>query len=304
MLRGLHHVTAIASDPQANLRFYRDFLGLRLVKKTVNFDDPGTYHLYFGDEAAAPGTLMTFFIWPGSPRARKGASQPTEVAFETGKDSLVHWLDRAKEFKVPVAGPFRRFGDDYISVEDPDGISITLVAAATAEPTCPTPRRIHAVTLSEADPMLSTKMLTEVLGFLAGPEEASRARLSLPDGGFVDILRTEPGRGSAGSGVIHHVALRCAFEDELETWRARVIEAGMRSTLVIDRRYFRSIYFRERDANRVGGVLFEIASDVPGFAVDEPVEHLGESLMLPPWLEPTRESIERRLPPLTNNETR
>jgi len=298
MLRGLHHVTAIASDPIANLRFYREFLGLRLVKKTVNFDDPGTYHLYYGGPTGAPGTLVTFFVWPGSPRARKGTSQPVEIAFETGRNSLKEWQERCVQFNVPVTGPFRRFGDDYLSMEDPDGITLALMATSAVDPASTAVRRLHAVTLSEADPLSSAKLLTGLMGLQRISEEGTRTRIAFPDEGFVDLLRSEPNRGSAGSGVIHHVAVRCAFADELETWRARVIEAGMRSTIVIDRRYFQSIYFRERDANRAGGVLFEIASDTPGFAVDEPVDHLGESLMLPPWLEPTRESILRRLPPL------
>ncbi len=298
MLRGLHHVTAIASDPNANLRFYRDFLGLRLVKKTVNFDEPTAYHLYYGDYAATPGTLITFFAWPGSPRARKGTSQPVEIAFVTGRDSLHHWQERCAELGVAVAGPFRRFGDDYLSIEDPDGITLNLMATGEDEPAATTVRHLHAVTLSEADPLISARLLSDILGMLVLAEEGNRTRLALPDETCIDLLRSEPNRGSAGGGIIHHVALRCAFADELETWRARIVESKMRSTIVIDRRYFQSIYFRERDANNTGGVLFEIATDVPGFAIDEAVEHLGESLMLPPWLEASRESIEKRLPKL------
>ncbi len=296
MLRGLHHVTAIASDPNANLRFYREFLGLRLVKKTVNFDEPGAYHIYYGDPVGSPGSVITFFLWPGSPRARKGTNQATEIAFVTGREALGQWHDRCAQFGVARTGPFRRFGDDYLSIEDPDGITLLLVACDDENPRDMGIRRLLAVTLAEADPLSSARLLVDVLGLLALSEKGSRTRIAMPDNTFLDLQRSEPNRGSAGSGIIHHVALRCAFPSELEMWRARVIESGLRSTLVIDRRYFHSIYFRERDTKGAGGVLFEIATDVPGFAVDEPVEHLGELLMLPPWLEASRESIERRLP--------
>ncbi|MEO8025275.1 MAG: VOC family protein [Bryobacteraceae bacterium] len=293
MLRGLHHVTAIAGDPQANLRFYTEFLGLRLVKKTVNFDDPGTYHLYYGDSGGTPGTLITFFAWPGSPRARKGSGQPTEIALTIGRDSLSYWKARCLQHGVPFT-PLVRFGDETLEIEDPDGITLHLVAAGDA----PGVSRIRSVTLAELDPLHASRFLTDTLGMLVLSEEHDRTRLAFEDGCFLDLLHSTANRGSAGSGVIHHVALRCDDESSLAAWRDRVIAAGMKATIILDRRYFHSTYFRERDAKGVGGVLFEIATTGPGFTVDEPLEHLGETLALPPWLEPSRESIERRLPKL------
>jgi glyoxalase family protein len=282
VLLGLHHVTAFAGDAQTNLDFYTQFMGMRLIKRTVNFDDPGTYHFYFGDDRGTPGTILTFFPWPTAPAGRAGTGQAAGVSLAVALDSFGEWITRLRAANIPVDGPLTRFGEEYISFRDPHGLPIELFAGDSA--------RLHSMTLCEADSKKTFETLA-LLGFERVSEDANRTRFELA-GTPLDVLTApgvEPGRMS--SGTVHHIAWRVADETSQKTWREKLKSAGLRVTRVIDRQYFRSIYFREP-----GGVLFEIATDGPGFFIDE--TDLGQSLKLPPWLEPIRDSIERRLPAL------
>ena len=306
-LEGIHHVTAIAGDPQRNVDFYVGVLGLRLVKRTVNFDDPGTYHLYYGDELGRPGTILTFFPWPGARRGSHGAGQATVVSFSVAEGSLGYWQERLRGQGLAVEGPERRFEEEVLSFRDPDGLQLELVAHAGAERRRsgaggPIPERhalrgFHSVTLSERDFQATAALLTGTMGLHLVTEKGQRFRLAL--GGqnvaaLVDVVHNpEEPFGRIAAGTVHHVAWRCRDDAAQQSWRSRLIEAGFQPTPVLDRNYFHSIYFREP-----GGVLFEIATDPPGFAVDEPLERLGGSLMLPPWLEHSRAEIEAHLPAL------
>ena len=293
---GIHHVTAIAGDPQRNLEFYTGLLGLRLVKLTVNFDDPDTYHLYYGDGAGRPGTILTFFPWPGAPKGRTGTGQLTVVAFSAPEGALGYWMERVRAHGIDFEGPSTRFGEQVLAFRDPDGLRLELVSHAGGEGHAI--RGFHGVTLSEQGHERTAALLTGTLGFRFAGQAGNRFRYQTAFGGpgsFVDILdlpEEPPGRVAAGT--VHHVAWRAAGAAEQQAWREEIARQGLNVTPVVDRKYFRSIYFREP-----GGVLFEIATDPPGFTVDEPLEELGTHLLLPPWLEPRRAEIERRLPPLS-----
>ena len=303
---GLHHVTAIAGDPQENVDFYAGILGLRLVKKTVNFDDPKSYHLYYGDAAGNPGTIMTFFSWPKAPRGRIGAGQVSATSFSVPEDSLGYWTERLIGHGVRFAQPKRRFDETVLAFEDPDGVAVEIVARPGREggevwAESPVPvehavRGIPGVTLSERSGEVTENVLTRLLGFERMDEEDGRTRyLSAGSGGsFVDVLALpEEPYGQTAVGTTHHVAWRAPDDETEETWREELAGRGLHVTPVLDRNYFHSIYFREP-----GGVLFEIATDPPGFAVDEDPDHLGEDLKLPPWLERNRDKIEQALPPI------
>jgi glyoxalase family protein len=301
---GIHHVTAIAEDPQENIDFYAGVLGLRLVKKTVNFDDPGSYHLYYGDAVGNPGTIMTFFSWPGAPRGRIGTGQVSTTSFAVPQDSLGYWLERLLQHGVRFDQPVRRFDETVVTISDPDGLAIELVARPetpdgevwTGSSVSPEHaiRCIPGVTLSERSAEVAENVLTNLLGFKKAAEGDGRTRyLSAgSDGSFADVVALPEGAvGQTAVGTVHHVAWRAPDEETQETWREELEARGLQVTPVLDRNYFRSIYFREP-----GGVLFEIATDRPGFAVDEAPDHLGENLKLPPWLEKDREHIEEVLP--------
>jgi catechol 2,3-dioxygenase-like lactoylglutathione lyase family enzyme len=294
MITGLHHVTAIASNPQANLDFYAGILGLRLVKRTVNFDDPGTYHFYFGDRAGTPGSIITFFPWPNSFRGRRGTGQATVTAFEVPQGSLDRWAERLKRAGVETFGRQERFGEELITCYDPDHMEVELIASGEDNGTGAI-SRIHSVTLTEEGYERTANLFTGLMGLRLEAESGNRFRYSIGAGGAgatVDVVcAPDAGRGTMGTGTIHHIAWRTPGDAEQAEWRRKIVEANLNVSPVMDRQYFRSIYFREP-----GGVLFEIATDPPGFATDESPEHLGEELKLPPWLEPMRESIERRLP--------
>ena len=305
---GVHHVTAIAGDPQRNMDFYVGVMGLRLVKVTVNFDEPTTYHLYYGDELGDPGTILTFFAWPGGPNGRVGTGQLTATSFSIPETAISYWMDRFKNYNVPFDGPIARFNEQVLSFSDPDRLKLELVATQNNQldrvwNDGPVPseyglRGFHSVALSEADPERTTSLLTETMGFRRVGQVENRYRFEVGAGGAgatVDVL-TEPAalRGMVSVGSVHHVAWRTPEDEQQRAWREDLIEAGMNVTPIIDRKYFHSIYYREP-----GGVLFEIATDPPGFAVDEPVQDLGGRLMLPTWLEPHRSEIEKALPPLT-----
>jgi len=304
---GIHHVTAIAGDPQQNVDFYAGLLGLRLVKLTVNFDDPGTYHLYYGDEEGHPGTILTFFPWPGARRGRIGTGQVTVTSFSIPEGSLGYWTGRFKDHGIKFEGPVKRFDEEAIVFSDPDGLQLELVATPGAEARSPwrggpvpaehTTRGFHSVTISEEGYERTASLLTETLGFRLGREAGNRFRYELRPGDpgtRVDVLCSpDAPRGIVAAGTVHHIAWRTPDGVQQEAWRRQIAGLGHNVTPVLDRQYFRSIYFREP-----GGVLFEIATDPPGFSIDEPLGQLGTHLKLPPWLEPMRPQIESILPPL------
>lgn len=312
---GIHHVTAIASDPQRNLAFYAGVLGLRLVKRTVNFDDPTTYHFYFGDETGTPGTILTFFPWPDARRGRQGAGQVAVTSLAIVPGSVGFWLERLLRQHVPFEQPVTRFDDErVIAFKDPDGLLLELVAHPSAEQwtawgggTIPTEhaiRGVYSVTLWEDGHRQTAELLTGELGFQLVREQGSIYRYAVPHGttqggvhpsspGTILDLRVVPGlwRGVMGAGGVHHVAFRAESETVQMVVHDALAAAGHNVTPQLDRDYFRSVYFREP-----GGVLFEVATDAPGFTVDEPVDQLGRALKLPAWLEPRRFEIEALLP--------
>lgn len=303
----IHHVTAIASAPDRNLAFYEGALGLRLVKQTVNFDDPGVHHLYYGDDTGAPGTILTFFPYPGARAGRHGTGQAEEIAFAIPEGSLGFWRDRLAALGIAAVAPSERFGERLIAFKDHDGLMLELVedeAAAglpgrTAEgvPAEHAIRGFRGITLWVEDPADTARVLTEVLGYAPGPIEGSRSRFVHPGEGLGRIvdLRAATGfwAGAMGAGVVHHVAFRAADDAAQAAASAALGPRGIRVTPQQDRTYFRSTYFREP-----GGVLFEVATDDPGFAIDEPVAALGTRLMLPARYEPHRAAIEAALPRL------
>jgi glyoxalase family protein len=302
---GLHHVTAIASDSQANLDFYTQILGLRFIKRTVNFDDPGTYHFYFGDDLGSPGTILTFFPWPGVGRGSAGAGEVTHTAFSIPAASLAFWEQRLVQKRMPFTRSPRRFEEDVLTLSDPDGMQIEIVAHAAA-PSAHAPRYAdvppeHAirgffgVTMLQLDATDTAQTLT-LMGFHQIASEGNRLRFASPAdpnalGNHIDILvNPQANFGRSGAGSVHHIAFRAANDEAQVAWRA-TITSHLPATEVLDREYFHSIYFREP-----GGVLFELATDNPGFAIDEPLESLGERLCLPPWFESRRADLEQRLP--------
>lgn len=307
-ISGIHHITAISGDAQRNLDFYTGVLGQRLIKTTVNFDDTGAYHFYFGDEIGHPGTLLTFFPWPHARRGRRGAGEVGAVAYAVSPRSLDFWRQRLVQHGVAVAEPTTRFGETVLPFPDPDGMMVELVASEhlaevshwTAGP-IPAEHAIHgfhSATLWVGNPARSVDLLTQTLGFTLVGAENGRTRLRSAaagaPGAFIDLL-AQPGLapGAMGAGTVHHIAFRAPDDAEQLEWQATLGTSGYRVTEVMDRQYFHSIYFREP-----GGVLYEIATDPPGFTWDEPVEMLGTGLKLPPWLEPQRQAIERALPPI------
>lgn len=306
---GIHHVTAIASDPQANADFYLRALGMRMVKRTVNFDSPQTYHLYYGDRAGNPGTIMTFFPWPGAPRGRLGAGQATTTTFSVPEGSLGWWARHLAALGVEATRPAERGEEDVLSLRDPDGLVVELAASTDHHDTDPWDggavppehaiRGIRAVTLTEHDVEGTVEMLGGQLGFHLAEESGDRTRLHTNASGqgvgtIVDVVAApEAPRGLVAAGTVHHVAYRAPDGPVQEAWRQRLEEEGVGVTEIRDRCYFTSIYFREP-----GGVLLEIATDGPGFDYDEPLLELGRSLKLPPWLEPDREQIAAHLPPV------
>ena len=289
IISGIHHITGIASDPQRNLDFYTQILGLRLVKLTVNFDDPGTYHFYFGDESGRPGSILTFFPWPGARRGRHGTGQATVVSFSV--PSLDGWGARLENAGIRVSDPFRRFDSDVLSFTDPDGLELELTSGSGSGTAI---TGFHGVTLSESGYELTAKLLTQTFGYQLAASEGNRFRYISSAGNTVDLLcQPDARRGAMAAGTIHHVAFRTETDESQKIWQSELARLGYNVTPVLDRQYFHSIYFREP-----GGVLFEIATDPPGFATDERLEDLGTHLKLPPWLEPARSEIEHVLPKL------
>ena len=304
---GIHHVTAIASDPQRNVDFYSTSLGLRLVKLTVNFDDPTTYHLYFGDEHGSPGTLMTFFPWPGAARGQRGTGQVAATTFSVPEGSLDYWEDRLRQHGAALVNRQQRFDEEVLSFLDPDWMQLELVARPTTDAIAPWEgggipfdyaiRGFDGVTLWEKDPGPSLDLLTGTMGFKLVAEDGPRTRLQAAANGpasQLDLLHLpELDRGRQGAGTVHHVAWRTPDDAEQQAWRGDLAGLGLRVTPVVDRQYYRSIYFLEP-----GGVLFEIATDPPGMDWDEPVDALGTGIRLPAWFESRRGDIEAALPAL------
>ena len=303
---GLHHVTAIVGDPQENVDFSAGLLGLRLVKTTVNFDDPYTYHFYFGDELGHPGTLITFFPWPSGRRGARGTGQVSAFAFGVPTASLNYWQERLTAASVRFGGPEARFGSPTLSFYDPAGLLVELVAeegtaASEPWPDGPVPaehaiRRIAGVTLAVPQHGPTAALLAETLGFRYVGAAGSYERYEIGSGAsrtVVDVVsRPDVPHGRFGVGTVHHVAWRVADDTQQLAWRQALIKRGYEVTPVRDRSYFRSIYF-----NEPGGVIFELATDGPGFAIDETPEQLGSRLKLPGWLEPRRAEIAAALPP-------
>jgi glyoxalase family protein len=297
---GLHHVTAIAGDPQRNIDFYIKGLGLRLVKKTVNFDDPGTYHLYYGDESGRPGSLLTFFPWQGIRRGRVGSGQSTTTAFSVPQGTLGWWQEHFKALGVESSISRASSEEERLSLRDPDGLQIDLVASSISDPRNPwdsasvpaqyAVRGQHSSVLTVQDPTRTLETLTRDLGMTVLAEKDGRYRLSThagEPGTVVDVVTDSRGeRGLVAGGTVHHIAFRVPDQATQEVWRQELAERGYGVTAILDRQYFTSIYFREP-----GGTLLEIATDTPGFDIDEPLLELGRSLKLPPWLEPNREAI-------------
>lgn len=302
---GLHHVTAIADNPQGNVDFYTRVLGLRLIKQTVNFDAPHVWHLYYGDEKGSPASILTFFPWPGVPRGREGAGLATATSFSVPEASLGWWQQRLG--KLGVEAELSTRGDeDLLSLRDPDGMRLELVGTRGDErsgwdgvasiPSDHAVRGLHAVTMSERALDATANMLSGMLGMRLAEEGADTARFEMGESGsgaLVDVLAGVEERGLQAGGTVHHVAFRAPDLETMTLWQHELLGRGVRVTEILDRQYFKSIYFREP-----GGVLFEIATDTPGFDIDEPLLELGKSLKLPPWLEPDREQIERSLPPI------
>ena len=305
-MSGIHHVTAISGAPERNLDFCTRVLGLRLVKKTVNFDDPGTYHLYYGDAQGTPGTILTYFPWAHAAHGRLGVGETQETAFRVPAASVGYWTHRLLEKGVAHGAPEKRFGDTVLTFADADGMRFSLVAVPGAEseagwsggevPAEHAIRGFHGVTLLLARAAPTAAVLTGVLGFreIAREDALTRYRTDDARGGCVDLREVgEFPRGRLGRGSVHHIAFRAADDAAQAAMWMEAQKLGLQVTEQKDRNYFRSVYFREP-----GGVLFEIATDDPGFAVDEPAEALGRALKLPRFLEPRRAELEAKLPPL------
>ncbi|VFJ14388.1 ring-cleaving dioxygenase [Candidatus Nitrosocosmicus franklandus] len=328
---GIHHITAIAGNPQKNIDFYTGFLGLRLVKLTVNFDDPTTYHFYYGDNIGRPGTILTFFPWYTMPKGFRGTGQVITTSFSIPEHAIEYWLNRLKSHEISYAGPIKRFDDgedneQVITLYDPDGMEIELVAHKIAEERKeyvwrkgPVPeeyatRGFYSATLSLEGYERTADLLTENMGFSNTKKEGNRFRFEIKDkekmiDNFysnkekrkLDLLNSpssvdliclpDTRRGYMGLGSVHHIAWRTPNDESQLDLRKRIVNTGLNATPVIDRRYFHSVYFREP-----GGILFEIATDPPGFLVDQNEDELGQKLLLPQWLEPDRKYLEQVLP--------
>ncbi|MBC8102476.1 MAG: ring-cleaving dioxygenase [Cytophagales bacterium] len=307
-LPGLHHMTAICGDAQRNVDFYVGVLGLRLVKKTVNFDDPGTYHLYYGDWQGNPGSILTFFAWAQAQRGRRGLGQVTATGLTVPEGALDYWKERLTKSGVSLGTVETRFGQSVLAFEDHDGLPLELItrpeaAMETADlwvggpvPAQYAIRRMEGVTLTVAQREPTEKTLF-ALGFTLIGEEEGRLRYSAGQGEsstLADVLVSpDAPRGSLGVGIVHHVAWRTPSDETELDWRRQILEQGRSVSPVMDRDYFHSIYFHEP-----GGVLFEIATNPPGFTTDEPLESLGTRLCVPAWLEERRALLEQTLTPL------
>jgi len=301
---GIHHVTAISGDLDRNLDFYARVLGLRLVKRTVNFDDPSTWHLYYGDGVGRPGTIITFFIWPGGNRGRLGTGLASAVAFAVPPAAMGSWYQRLISHGLRVDPPSKRLGESVLEFADPEGMRLEIVGSLPVSPVegwagGPVPaehaiRGLHSVTIWEDGDQGHEATLTGLLGLVRKGDEDNRLRFAGAGevGAIVDIRRVGGfWHGLGGTGVVHHVAFRAPDDAVQRDMREHAAQAGLHPTEQLDRFYFRSVYFRQPR-----GVLFEVATDGPGFTADEPVDALGSALRLPPWMETSHTAIEARLP--------
>lgn len=304
---GLHHITAIAGNAKRNHEFYTKVIGLRMVKKTVNFDDPGTYHFYFGDQKGTPGTILTFFPWEGISQGRTGTGMATDIGYSVPEGSLSFWAERFKKLNVKHSEPAERFGEQYLPLRDPDGLNIDLIVSNSEDIRKPweteevkaevATKGFHSVTLTLKSMKATAEILTDILGYRLLAQEGNRYRFitdAVDQAAIVDILES-PGTaaGYNAAGTNHHIAFRVKDDDVLMQYREKIAAKGLSITPKIDRDYFFSLYFREP-----GGVLFELATDNPGFTRDEPLHELGAHLKLPKQYEPMRSEIEKVLPPL------
>ncbi|WP_375434982.1 ring-cleaving dioxygenase [uncultured Hymenobacter sp.] len=304
---GLHHITAITDSAQKNLDFYTKVLGLRFVKKTVNFDDPGTYHLYYGDESGSAGTILTFFPWAGMGPGRRGTGQATEIGYSVPAGSLDFWLKRFQDHGITYNKPSEKFGEQYLTVLDPDGMKLELVVSKTPDPRTPwttaeigadvATKGFHHITLTLASIKGTADVLTDIFGYKLIDQHVNRYRFAtdtVEGAALVELVEVpaEP-RGHVAAGSVHHVAFRVKDDAAHLYFRQKIAAKGFNVTQQIDRDYFHAIYFREP-----GGVLFEVATDNPGFTVDEPLATLGTGLMLPKQHERLRAQLETRLPKL------
>jgi glyoxalase family protein len=304
---GIHHITAIAGTAQRNYDFYAKVLGLRLVKKTVNFDDPGTYHFYYGNENGTPGTILTFFPWDHVKRGIVGTGMATEIGYSVPLGSLDFWTKRFEENKVKHDRPSERFGEIFLTFEDPDGLSLNLIIPEKEDTRKPwetsevksnvATRGFQGVTLTLKKMEPTVEILTDIFGYRFLRQEGTRYRFitdAVDNAGIVDIIeKPDEKPGYVAGGTNHHIAFRVKNDDVQMTFREKIASRGFNITSKIDRNYFFSLYFREP-----GGVLFELASDNPGFTVDENADELGTHLKLPSQYESDREIIEKSLPEL------
>lgn len=302
---GLHHITAIAGDAKRNFDFYSKILGLRFIKKTVNFDDPGTYHFYFGDEIGSAGTILTFFPWgEGIQQGRNGSGMATEIGYSVPKGSLDFWQKRFEQYNVIYNKPAEKFGEKYLTFLDPDGLKLELIESKTTDnrkawetdevKADVATKGFHKITLTLSSVKATAAILTDIFGYKLIDQEVNRYRYAtdaVENAAIVDLVELpEEKRGHVANGSVHHVAFRVKNDDILMYFRKKVEEHGLSITPQIDRQYFHSLYFREP-----GGVLFEIATDNPGFTIDESLEELGQNLKLPAQYESQRANIEANL---------
>lgn len=303
-ISGLHHITAIAGEAKRNYNFYTNVLGLRLVKKTVNFDDPYTYHFYFGDKVGTPGSILTFFPWEGMKSGRRGTRQVTEIGYSVPHNSLDFWLERFEKHKVIYNKVSEKFGEQYLTFLDPDGLKFELTTSKNEDTRLPWEtdsvtaehalKGFHNVTITTNKMDGTAEVLTDIFGYKLQESHVNRHRFvtdAIDTANIVDLVEA-PGEsvGHVAAGSVHHVAFRVKDDQALMAFREKVLAAGLQITEKIDRNYFYSLYFREP-----GGVLFEIATDNPGFSIDESVEELGSGLKLPAQYESHRADISKRL---------
>ncbi len=310
-ISAIHHITAIAASAAENLKFYEQVLGLRLVKQTVNFDDPYTYHLYYADGTGSPGTIITFFPWEGTPFGSPGSGMISAISFSATIKSMGYWHERLTGKGIDVQRGLR-FGEPVLKFKDPHGLSLELIGVSSAPSPIPWQESsveaghgllgFHSATAHLNSLDRTQGLLAGIMGLELHGKEGNRYRFKMRDsqspGHFFDVLMDPgAGRGRSGAGTVHHIAFRCRTDEEQLNWRNQLIQERFQVTAIIDRKYFKSIYFHEP-----GGVLFEIATDPPGFTVDEPLEKLGASLKLPSQYEPIRSKIVSTLPPLRTPE--
>lgn len=300
---GIHHITAMVNDAQRNIDFYAGVLGLRLIKKTINFDRPEVYHLYFGNDSGDPGTVITFFPWAKQLKGRVGMGQVGVISFIIPKDSIQFWENRLKRFEVKFLQSVR-FGEKYLTFQDPDGIELELIERKEGPINHWSFGEIHSdvaikgfggALLLSAQPNQTADVLENIMGLeCIGQEDGFlRFKSEAELGHTIDIKLTPSVRGLMGAGTVHHIAWRAKDEEDLLRWRSLLQSKGYHPTEIRDRNYFKAVYFHE-----AGGILFEIATDPPGFTVDEPIDQLGEKLMLPSWFEEKRKELEEILPPI------